>query len=111
MLALQSQKEKVSRKLKDAEARARSSDAALAQLIAQNGEQDAKRAALAAELDGLRADLGQRTAELEIARNRLNEEIDAREATQQRLADVNVRLEKQRSEVLRVQELAASTPG
>ena len=109
VLALQSEKEEVSRKLKDAEARARSSDAALAQLITQNGEQDAKRAALAAELDGLRADLGQRTAELEIARNRLNEEIDAREGAQQQLADVNVRLEKQRSEVLRVQELAAST--
>ena len=110
VLALQSALEEDSRKLKNVEARARNSDTALAQLIAQNGEQDVKRTALAAEIDGLRADLGQRTAELEIARSRLNEEIDAREATQQQLADVNVRLEKQRSEVLRVQEMEAGTP-
>lgn len=109
VLALQSEKQESLRKLKDAEARSRSTDEALARLIAQSGEQEAKRASLTSELDGLRADLGQRTAELEIARDRLNEEIDAREATQRQLADVNVRLEKQRSEVLRVQELAAST--
>lgn len=110
LLALQSEKKDALKKLRDTDARARSSGAAVAQLIAQKGEEDARRAELAAEIDRLRADLGQRTAELEIARNRLNEEVGARQATQQQLADAGVRLEKQRSEVLRLQEMADSTP-
>jgi len=108
VLSLQAEKEEASKKLKEAEARVRSTDTAFAQLFAQNQDQLLRRDALAAERDGLRAELGQRAGELEIARKRLNEEIGAKEATREQLADLNARLEKRRSEVYRLQELAGN---
>lgn len=107
--SLQSERDIASKKLKETEAGARNAQAALAQLLEQSRSQDAISAASDAERDRLRADLGQRTAELEIARRRLTDEVSAKAAMQDQLADVNLRLEKQRSELLRLEELAANT--
>jgi hypothetical protein len=108
LAASQEENKEALRKLKEAEASARSSQTALTQLLAQSRSQDAKGAVSDAERDKLRADLAQRSAELEIARSRLKEEISAKDAMQEQLADVNLRIEKQRSEVARLQELGAT---
>jgi hypothetical protein len=109
VLALQAERAKEFKTLKEAEARARNSEATVALISARSRDQDKKSAALAAQLDQLHADLGQRSAELEMTRKRLNEEIGTREAVQEQLADAHTRLEKENNEVSRLQELAGST--
>lgn len=104
--ALSANRNELAKRLSEAEAFARDSKIALTLTSMQSRNLGTKEAVLSTELDRLHADLRQRSAELELARRQLSNEIGAREAVRGQLAEVNARLEKQKSEVFRLQEAA-----
>jgi hypothetical protein len=98
----------IGEKSDEAEARYRSSEEALARLVAQNRDLSAKEKALTSDVDQARGTLVERSAELDVARRQLSEEIAARESIQEQLAETTARVEKQKTELTHLQELASN---
>src|SRR5579863_2322461 len=99
------------RERNDAEANAHRSAAGLARLSTQYQTLNSSYSGLQSEIAQNRLDLQQRTAELELARTQLKEQVTAKDAMQEQLSDVYARFEKQSAEIDRLEKLKASLPG
>lgn len=106
----ESEKEALAKQLGASEVEARSKALAYSRLDARLQEAENAYGALESEAATTRSELAQRTAELQLTRNSLNEEVAGQNALQVRLSDAYSRLEKQASEVARLERVAASVP-
>jgi anti-sigma-K factor RskA len=104
------ERDDAARKLKEADRRNRDNTVTLARLISQNDALNSTYVALKTEL--LQRDdlLKQRTAELELTRSNLNEQLISKDSLQGQLSEAYERLQKNGSEVARLERIAATTP-
>ena len=103
-------RDEVTKKLKDSEARSRSALVELARITEQYRNLDSTYAELKNLLMQEQAQLGQRTSELELARNNLQQEVTVKDSLQGQLSHVLSQLEKQRTDVARAQEVVDREP-
>lgn len=97
-------------RLRESEARAHHALTALAQITEQYRNLDSTYAELKNLLTQEEAQLSQRTSELELTRNNLQQEVTARDSLQGQLSQVLAQLEKRRAEVAHAQEVVDSEP-
>ena len=104
------QRDEALAKLDDAMSRNRSGAQSLAQLEAQYESLDATYTALKGDISLQQDQLKQESAQLELTRRELNDQLVAKESLQGQLSDVYERLQKNSSEVTRLERIAATTP-
>ncbi len=103
-------RDEATRKLKDSEARSHRALTELARITEQYRNLDSTYAELKNLLTQEQAQLSQRTSELELTRNHLQQEASVRDTLQGQLTAVLTQLEKQRTEVARPQEVVDREP-
>jgi hypothetical protein len=109
-LQAETARDEVTRKLKDSEARSHRAFAELARITEQYRNLDSTYAELKNLLTQEQTQLSQRTSELDLTRNNLQQEVTVRDTLQGQLTAVLAQLEKQRTEVARVQEVVDREP-
>ena len=109
VLIAEKQEEEALGKLDEAEALNRSSALSLARMTSQYEDLNATHSALKTEMTRQQDQLKQESAQLELTRKDLNEQLTAKESLQGQLSEVYDRLQKNSAEVARLERVAATT--
>lgn len=109
-LVAEKERDDATHKLNEAERRSRDNMLALARMSLQNDALNTTYSALKIELLQREDLVKQRTAELELTRSNLNEQLVAKDSLQGQLFEVYERLQKNSAEVARLQRIAATNP-
>jgi ribosomal protein L17 len=109
-LRAEAARDEATTKLRDSEARSRYTLSELSRITEQYKNLDSTYAELKNLLTQEQVQLGQRTSELELTRNNLQQEASVRDTLQSQLTAVLAQLEKQRTEAAHAQEVADREP-